>query len=59
VTVYHGAMSGIGDAWTAFMHWVEQQGYALPPVCREVYLTGPGVPEEDWDTELIQPVTAK
>lgn len=58
VTVYHGAMTGIGEAWTAFMDRLTADGYVLTGACREVYLSEPGAPESEWDTELIQPVTA-
>ncbi|WP_425954699.1 hypothetical protein [Xylanimonas sp. McL0601] len=59
MTVYHGAMTGIGDAWMAFMDRVTADGHEFAGACREVYLSEPGVPEEDWDTQLIQPITPR
>ena len=56
VTVYHGPMTGIGDAWMAFLDRLKADGHAAAAWCREVYLSGPEVPEEEWDTELVQPL---
>ncbi|MDP3428901.1 MAG: hypothetical protein Q8R89_01070 [Desulfomicrobium sp.] len=37
-TSYRGPMSGIGPAWSAFTPQAVQQGLALQPVGREVYV---------------------
>jgi effector-binding domain-containing protein len=56
VTVHHGTMAGIGDAWMAHIERVEAAGHTVANVTREVYLTEGDVPQEDWDTELVLPV---
>ncbi|MFB7892009.1 GyrI-like domain-containing protein [Microbacterium sp. NPDC056044] len=55
VTTYRGEMSGIGDAWGAFMQAVAADGAEFDGPCREVYLQADG-PQSTWVTELQQPV---
>ena len=56
VTTYRGEMSGIGEAWSAFMDAVAADGGEFDGPCREVYLQADG-PQSTWVTELQQPVT--
>ena len=55
VTTYRGEMSGIGEAWGAFMQAIASDGGAFDGPCREVYLQADG-PQSTWVTELQQPV---
>lgn len=55
VTTYRGEMSGIADAWAAFMQAVVADGGEFDGTCREVYLQADG-PQSTWATELQQPV---
>ena len=59
VTVYHGPVAGIGEAWKTLMDEVTAEGHAFAGPSREVYLTDPSIPEEDWDTQLIQPIALR
>jgi DNA-binding transcriptional MerR regulator/effector-binding domain-containing protein len=55
-TIHHGSMATIGDAWEALLAWIDENGYELAGVCREVYLLSEPQPQENWVTELQQPV---
>lgn len=55
-TVHHGSMATIDDSWTALLAWISDNGYELAGVCREVYLVSQPEPQENWVTELQQPV---
>ncbi len=58
VTVlHHGGMESIGQTWQALVRHIEEAGYRLTGMAREVYLDMPmdGDPAE-WVTELEQPV---
>lgn len=55
-TVHYGSMATIGDSWDALHAWIDDNGYQLAGVCREVYVVaGPDSPD-NWVTELQQPV---
>ncbi|QAY62055.1 AraC family transcriptional regulator [Xylanimonas allomyrinae] len=56
VTVYRGGMDGVGEAWMAFMAWLEAEGHTPTPTAREVYVLPPQTPEDAWTTELVQPL---
>lgn len=56
-TVHYGSMSSIGESWEALHTWIVDNGYQLAGVCREVYLVSQPEPQENWVTELQQPVT--
>jgi DNA-binding transcriptional MerR regulator len=58
VTVlHHGGMDSIGGTWQALVGHVEQKGYKLGGVSREVYLHMPmDADPATWVTELQQPV---
>lgn len=58
-TVHHGSMATIGETWEQFMAWIETNGYELSGVCREFYLVSEPQPQENWVTELQQPVTRR
>lgn len=53
VTTFHGAPDGIGEAWQAYMGRLGAEGYDTTDHTREIYVSEPGVPEEDWDTLLV------
>ncbi|QIG40155.1 MerR family transcriptional regulator [Microbacterium sp. 4R-513] len=55
--VHHGVMARIGDSWMHLMRWIEESGYSPSGIGREVYLVSGMLPEEEWVTELQQPVT--
>lgn len=55
-TVHYGSMATIGDSWDALHAWIEDNGYELAGVCRELYVVSEPEPEENWVTELQQPV---
>lgn len=58
-TVHHGSMVTIGETWGKFMSWIETNGYELSGVCREYYLVSEPQPQENWVTELQQPVVRR
>ncbi|MFU8946738.1 MerR family transcriptional regulator [Mycetocola zhadangensis] len=55
-TVHRGSMSTIGESWEALSDWVVENGYHLSGPCRELYLVSQPEPQENWVTELQQPV---
>ena len=55
-TDYRGPISGVGLAWTAFTPQALQQGLALQPLGREVYVHWEGMNSEDNLTELQIPL---
>lgn len=55
-TVHTGAMAGIAETWEALNTWITDNGYELAGVCREVYLVSEPEPQDNWVTELQQPV---
>ena len=55
-TVHHGSMATIGDAWQALFEWIQANGYEPSGICRELYLVSEPEPQENWVTELQQPV---
>ncbi|CCQ14308.1 Transcriptional regulator, MerR family [Rhodococcus sp. AW25M09] len=58
-TVHHGSMSTIGETWEEFMAWIDTNGYELSGICREYYLVSEPQPQDNWVTELQQPVTRR
>ncbi|MBI5518332.1 MAG: GyrI-like domain-containing protein [Deltaproteobacteria bacterium] len=59
-TVYHGGYEGLGDAWGAFLTWVNTQPVAQRADFWETYLSGPesGLDPSRWQTELVKPLSA-
>jgi DNA-binding transcriptional MerR regulator/effector-binding domain-containing protein len=55
-TVHKGSMSTIGESWEALFEWISANGYQPSGVCRELYLVSQPEPQENWVTELQQPV---
>jgi DNA-binding transcriptional MerR regulator len=55
-TVHYGSMATIGVSWAALHTWIEDNGYELAGVCRELYVVSEPEPQENWVTELQQPV---
>ncbi|OZD69229.1 hypothetical protein CH272_16020 [Rhodococcus sp. 05-340-1] len=58
-TVHHGSMATIGETWEQFTAWIEANGYELSGICREYYLVSEPQPQENWVTELQQPVVRR
>ena len=57
--LHHGGMAGINDAWQALARYCEERGLDLMPgtgPSREVYLESPPDRQDEWVTELQQPV---
>lgn len=55
-TVHYGSMETIGESWEALHSWIEENGYELSGACRELYVVSEPEPQENWVTELQQPV---
>ncbi|ASN40573.1 MerR family transcriptional regulator [Paeniglutamicibacter terrestris] len=55
-TVHYGSMDTIGTSWEALHAWIEENNYELAGVCRELYIVSEPEPQENWVTELQQPV---
>lgn len=55
-TLHVGDMETISDSWQALMQYVGAQGLSPAGPFREVYLATPEGREDDWRTELQQPV---
>lgn len=55
--VHRGSMATIGESWQALHGWITANGYELAGVCRERYILSEPEPQENWVTELQQPVT--
>lgn len=55
-TVHRGSMSTIGESWEALQAWISANGLQLSGACRELYLVSQPEPQENWVTELQQPV---
>ncbi|HEX6032359.1 MAG TPA: GyrI-like domain-containing protein [Tepidiformaceae bacterium] len=55
-TTHTGPYSGLSDAYEALEAWVGEHHRAASDAPREVYLTGPEVPEEQHQTLVVQPI---
>lgn len=55
-TVHYGSMDTIGESWEALHAWIEENGYELAGVCRELYVVSEPEEQQNWVTELQQPV---
>ena len=55
-TIHYGSLATIGDSWQALHAWIEDNGYELAGVCRELYVVSEPGPQENWVIELQQPV---
>lgn len=58
-TIYRGPYEGLGQAWPELRAWIAAQGLECAPGLWEVYAVGPesGLPADQWQTELNQPLT--
>ncbi len=54
--VHLGAMSRISESWQALHRWVAENRYEYAGPCRELYLQAESEDQQDWVTELQQPV---
>lgn len=58
-TTHLGSMATIDETWGALTAAIEQQGARAFGACREVYLQSESEDQNDWITELQQPVTRR
>jgi len=56
-TVHYGSMTSIGQAWSDLHAWLTANGYEVSGPNREVSIVTEPEPQENWVTELQQPVT--
>jgi len=54
--VHLGPMSRIGESWQALHRWVTENKYEYAGPCRELYVRAESEDQQDWVTELQQPV---
>ena len=54
--VHLGPMSRIGESWQAMHRWLVDNHYEYAGPCRELYVRAESADQEDWVTELQQPV---
>ena len=57
-TVYRGPYEGLGDAWGAFIAWIDAERLTPAPDLWECYVAGPerGPDPASWRTELNRPL---
>jgi DNA-binding transcriptional MerR regulator len=56
VIAHHGPVATIDQSWHALLDWTQFNGYEPSGVCREYYWSPPGEPQQNWVTDLQQPV---
>lgn len=54
--VHLGPMSSIQESWQALHRWLIENGYEHDGPCRELYVRAESENQQDWVTELQQPV---
>ncbi len=54
--VHLGPMTRIRESWQAMHRWVVENNYAYAGPCRELYVRAESEDQQDWVTELQQPV---
>lgn len=54
--VHLGPMSRVGESWQAMHRWLVDNNYNYAGPCRELYVRAESDDQEDWVTELQQPV---
>lgn len=54
--VHLGSMDRIQESWQALHRWVVQSNYEYAGPCRELYVKSGSADQEEWVTELQQPV---
>lgn len=57
-TTYRGGYEGLGNAWSEFMCWIEDNGHRSAETLWERYVAGPetGTDASQWQTELNRPL---
>jgi effector-binding domain-containing protein len=57
-TVYHGGYEDLGEAWGAFITWIQENGYTQREDLWECYLSGPESSQDPatYRTELNRPL---
>jgi len=57
-TVYHGGYEGLGEAWSEFLDWIEQNALKTNDDLWEAYLVGPesGPDPANYRTQLSRPL---
>lgn len=56
ITLHTGPYEKLNEAYEALGAWIAQQGYAPGGVVYEFYLTGPEVPPEQTQTQIMMPL---
>lgn len=57
-TLHVGSYDGLHGAYAALERWLQDQGATPGGPVREVYLTGPDVPQDQQQTLIVQAVAA-
>lgn len=59
VATHRGAVATIDRSWSALADRVREAGAEIAGPAREIYLTPGERPQEEWVTELVQPVAPR
>ena len=59
VATHRGVVATIDRSWSALADRVREEGAVLDGPAREIYLTPGNRPQEEWVTELVQPVARR
>ncbi len=57
--VHLGPMRSISESWQAMHRWLIENGYEYDGPCRELYVRAESENQQDWVTELQQPVVVR
>ncbi len=57
--VHLGSMDRIEESWQALHRWIVENGHEFDGACRELYVRSDSEDQEDWVTELQQPVRSR
>ena len=58
VTLHTGPYDILSETHAVLEAWLREQGHALGPTCREVYLTDPATQPDPakWQTQIVMPL---
>ena len=57
--VHLGPVERIGESWQALHSWLVENGHEFAGPCREFYVRSDSEDQQDWVTELQQPIVAR